>query len=131
MPPLKLDTNEDAQTLAEAIRHYGPMSRQQVRERLLWSPYRVYKAFRMALQGGRIVLLCHFHTPRHGNPVNVYDVLSGRQELIKGRFCDCIPGSKRKKESKPMPRKPDPVPAWPLKVTRFDPNFLPWLLGES
>src|SRR3990167_6594310 len=131
MSPLKHNPNEDAHALADAIRRYGPMSRHQVRERLLWSYDRVYKAFRMALRDGHIMVLCHFHTLRHGNPVDVYDVLPGRQELIKGRFCDCIPGSKRKKDSKPMPRKPDPVPAWPLKATRFNPNFLPWYLGES
>ena len=131
MSPLKLDPNEDAQTLVEAIRHYGPISRQQARERLLWSPYRVHKAFQKALLDRRIVLLCHFHTLRHGNPVPVYDIPPGRQELVNGRFCACIPGFKRKKDSKPMPRKPDPVPAWPLKVTRFNPNFLPWLVGDS
>src|SRR3990167_3945457 len=125
MPLPKLNPLEDAQALTDAIRRHGPMSRQQVRERLLWSLYRVCKAFQTALRDGRIVVLCHFHTLRHGNPVNVYDVLPGRQELVKGRFCDCIPGSRRKKDSKPMPRKPDPVPAWPLKVARFDPNFLP------
>ena len=127
MPLPKLDPNEDAQTLVEAIRHYGPISRQQARERLLWSPYRVYKAFRMALRDGRIQVLCHFHTLRHGNPVDVYDVPPGRQELIKGRFCACIPGSKREKRSYVHPKIPSPI----ASPRRYDGEFLIWLVGES
>src|SRR3990167_8716025 len=109
MPPPKLDPNEDAQTLAETIRHCGPMSRQQSRERLPWSLYRVHKAFRMALRDGRLLVLCHFHTLRHGNPCDVYDVPPGRQELIKGRLCACIPGSKREKRSYVHPKIPSPI----------------------
>ena len=127
MSPLKLDPNEDAQTLVEAIRHYGPISRQQARERLLWSLYRVHKAFRRALRDGRIQVLCHFHTLRHGNPVDVYGIPPGRQELIKGRFCACIPSSKREKRSYVHPKIPSPV----ASSRKYDGEFLIWLGGES
>ena len=114
---------DDALCVANYIRKHGPKSRIEIVKALSWKKKRVYDAFRFGIEEKMLDVLCHTHLGRYGSRVLIFDVVPGRQALIHGRLCDCVPYLKRK------PRVYSDA-ALQRRRTTYDPNCPSQTVGD-
>jgi len=123
MPGRPINYPKDIESLCDAFRQHGPMSRREAARLLDWSLYRFYSVVKEAIRLNRIMILCHTHRVTSGHAMDILDNAPGRLYLVKGRLCDCSPTPRR-------PWKGKSIPESKHRIQTYDPGWLPWLLGD-